>query len=283
VLGLENNPFWIPVKEGALTAADELASYNTTVEWIVPGETHLADDFAGSIEALVAQGYDAIATIAGDYGVVPFIDAAAAAGIPIATFNSETTTPNARLFFVGPDLYQQGKSAAQTMAETIGSSGKVGIITGFFAVEAYELRRQGFVDYLAENHPNIVIVGEVENQGKGDVAFTQAQDFMTANPDLAGIYITGDGPFGVAAAVEDAGMAGEVAVVSFDFIDETMEYVQSGVINATIGQGPFAQGHDPAVRLFNYLVGDIVPECGRMITEAAVVTAENVDQYWIAP
>ncbi len=47
VLGLENNPFWIPVKEGALAAAEELAPYNTTVEWIVPGETHLADDFAG--------------------------------------------------------------------------------------------------------------------------------------------------------------------------------------------------------------------------------------------
>jgi ABC-type sugar transport system substrate-binding protein len=283
VLGLENNPFWIPVKEGALAAADELAAYNTTVEWIVPGETHLADDFAGGIEALVAQEYDAIATIAGDSGVVPFIDAAAAAGIPVATFNSETATPNARLFFVGADLYEQGKGAAQAMADAIGGSGKVGIITGFFAVEAHELRRQGFVDYLAENYPDIEIVGEVENQDKGDVAFTQAQDFMTANPDLSGIYITAGGPFGAAAAVEDAGKAGEVAVVSFDFVDETMEYVQKGVISATIGQGPFAQGHDPAVRLFNYLVGGVVPECGRMVTEAAVVTAENIDQYWTAP
>ena len=51
VLGLENNPFWIPVKEGTLAAADELAAYNTTVDWIVPGESHTADFFSGGIEA----------------------------------------------------------------------------------------------------------------------------------------------------------------------------------------------------------------------------------------
>ncbi len=283
VLGLENNPFWIPVKEGALAAADELAAYDTTVEWIVPGETHLADDFAGGIEALVAQEYDAIATIAGDAGVAPFIDAAAEAGIPVATFNSETEIENARLFFVGADLYLQGEGAAQAMADAIGGEGEVGIITGFFAVEAHELRRQGFVDYLAENYPDITIVGEVENEDQGDTAYIQSQDFMTANPDLAGIYVTAGGPFGAAAAVEDGGMAGEVAVVSFDFVDETMEFVEKGVISATIGQGPYAQGHDPAIRLFNYLVGGVVPECGRMVTEAAVVTQDNISEYWTAP
>ncbi len=282
VLGLENNPFWIPVKEGAQAAADELAAYNTTVDWIVPGETHTADNFSGGIEAAIAQEYDAIATIAGDAGLVTYINAADAAGIPVATFNSETDAENARLFFVGADLYLQGQAAAHAMAEAIGGSGQVGIITGFFAVEAHELRRQGFVDTIAAEYPDIEIIGEVENTDQGDIAYTQAQDFMTANPDLKGIYVTAGGPFGAAAAVEDAGKAGEVAVISFDFVDETMEYVEKGVIYATIGQNPFAQGHDPAVRLFNYIVGGVAPECGRLVTEAAVVTQDNISEYWSA-
>ena len=142
VLGLENNPFWIPVKEGAMKAAEELAPYNVTVDWIVPGNQHTGDVFGPGIEAAIAQEYDAIATIAGDAGVAPFIDKAVAAGIPVATFNSETATPNGRLFFVGADLYEQGKAAGKAMADAIGGKGKVGIITGFFAVEAHELRRQ---------------------------------------------------------------------------------------------------------------------------------------------
>ncbi|TVR20697.1 MAG: sugar ABC transporter substrate-binding protein [Anaerolineaceae bacterium] len=280
VLGLENNPFWFPVKEGTETAAAILAEYNTTVDWIIPGDTHMADDFSGGIEAAIVQGYDAIATIAGDAGLVPFINDAVSEGIPVATFNSETDAPNDRLFFVGADLYLQGQAAAAAMAEAIGGEGKVGVITGFFSVEAHELRRRGFVDEIAENYPDIEIVSEVENLDQGDTAYTQAQNFMTAHPDLSGIYVTAGGPFGAAAAVRDAGMAGEVWVISFDFVDETMEFVESGVIYATIGQNPFAQGHDPAIRLFNYLVAGEVPPCARLVTEASIVTAENISEFW---
>ena len=73
----------------------------------------------------------------------------------MATFNSETAAPNKRLFFVGADLYKQGEAAGKAMAEAIGGKGKVGVITGFFAVEAHELRRQGFEDYLKANNPEI--------------------------------------------------------------------------------------------------------------------------------
>ena len=67
VLGLENNPFWIPVKEGTVKAAEELA-LQCDVDWIVPGEAHTADFFSAGIEAAIAQEYDAIATIAGEAG-----------------------------------------------------------------------------------------------------------------------------------------------------------------------------------------------------------------------
>ena len=283
VLGLENNPFWIPVKEGTQKAAEELKPYNVTVDWIVPGDQHTAEVFGGAIEAAMAQKYDAIATIAGDSGVAPFIDKAVAAGIPVATFNSETATPNGRGFFVGADLYLQGQTACEAMAKATGGKGKVGIITGFFAVEAHELRRTGFVDKCKEKYPDIQVVSEVENLDKADTAYTQANDFMTANPDLAGIYVTAGGPFGAAKAVADAGKAGKVWVVSFDFVDETMQYVKDGVIYATIGQDPYAQGHDPAVRLYNWIVGGVTPECGRMVTKADIVTKDNIDQFWTAP
>lgn len=280
VLGLENNPFWIPVKEGTLKAAEELAPYGVTVEWIVPGDQHTSEVFGQAIESAIVKKYDAIATVAGDAGMVPFINRAVDAGIPVATFNSETDEPNKRLFFVGADLYLQGQTAGKAMAEAIGGKGKVAIITGFFAVEAHELRRKGFEDVIKQDYPDITILPPVENQDKADIAFAQAKDFMTANPDLAGIYVTAGGPFGAAKAVEDAGMTGKVKVISFDFVDETMEFVQKGVISATIGQNPFAQGHDPAIRLYNYLVGNVQPECVKLVTRADLVTKDNIDQFW---
>ena len=280
VLGLENNPFWIPVKEGTLKAAEELAPYGVTVEWIVPGDQHTSEVFGQAVESAIVKKYDAIATVAGDSGMVPFINRAVDAGIPVATFNSETAEPNKRLFFVGADLYLQGQAACKAMGDATGGKGKVAIITGFFAVEAHELRRNGFEECIKQNYPDITILPPVENTDKADIAFSQANDFMTANPDLAGIYVTAGGPFGAAEAVEKAGQTGKVKIVSFDFVEETMQYVQKGVISATIGQDPFAQGHDPAIRLYNYLVGKVNPECTKLVTKSDIVTKDNIDQFW---
>jgi ribose transport system substrate-binding protein len=283
VLGLENNPFWIPVKDGTLKAAEELKPYGVTVDWIVPGDQHTSEVFGQAVESAIVKKYDAIATVAGDAGMVPFINKAVEAGIPVATFNSETAEPNKRLFFVGADLYLQGQAAGKAMCAAIGNKGKVAIITGFFAVEAHELRRKGFEDALKATCPDAVALKAVENTDKADIAYSQAKDFMTANPDLAGIYITAGGPFGAAKAVDEAGQGGKIKVVSFDFVDETMQYVQKGVISATIGQDPFAQGHDPAIRLFNYLVGGTQPECPKLVTKSDVVTKDNIDKFWKEP
>ena len=68
-------------------------------------------------------------------------------------------------------------------------------------------------------------------------------------------------------------------LVTFDAVDETMDYVEKGVIDATIGQDPDAQGHDPAVRLYNYLVSGQLPPYGRLYTRADVITKANAAQF----
>ena len=279
VLGLESSAFWIPVKAGAQRAGRELAARGVTVDWIVPGELHTAEVFGRGIDAAVAKQYDAIATIAGDAGVAVYIDRAVRAGIPVATYNSETDTPNDRLFFVGADSYSQGKAAGTLMCTLVGPTGKVGIITGFFAVEAHQARVKGFEDALHAGCPQSVVVGRVENQDKAEVAYQEAKDFMTAHADLSGIIAIAGSPFGAARAVEEAGKAGKVHLVTFDAVDETMDFVEKGVIDATIGQDPDAQGHDPAVRLYNYLVAGQVPPYGRLLTRADVITKANAAQF----
>lgn len=284
VIGLENNPFWIPVREGAEAANEELQDFNGSVDWIVPpGDAHTADVFGNTIEAAITQQYDAIATIAGDSGIVPYINRAVEAGIPVATFNVETDAENDRLFFVGADLYRQGLAAGEALvdffAERGNDSPKVAIMTGFFSVEGHELRRLGFEEYVEENAPDLEIVGRVETEDSDANAYQLAQDFLTANPDLDGMYVAAGGNVGAARAVEDAGLAGDVFIFAYDFVDQTMEMVEKGIIAGTIGQQPFAQGHDPAIRLFNYLVAGEVPEAGRMLTRSDFVTAENMADF----
>lgn len=253
------------------------------MDWIVPaGDQHTADFYGVTIDACVAQHYDAIATIAGDSGIVEYINNAVDSGIPVATFNVETTTPNKRLFFVGADLYLQGRTAGEYMAKLLEGkpNAKVAVQTGFFSVEGHEERRLGFEEALAETAPGVEIVSRVETLDRNDLAYSQAQDFLTAHPDLNGLFVAANGAAGSARAFEEAGVAGKVKIVCYDFMDEVMEHVATGAISGTIGQGPFSQGHDPAMRLFNYIVADEVPPAARLFNEMPFVTKENYQEYW---
>jgi ribose transport system substrate-binding protein len=278
-LAMETNPWWTPVKAGVMEAREILKNYNTDVDWIVAGDRHTADVFGIAVEAAIAQNYDGIACLAGDEGMIPFIKKAADANIAVATYNSETNKESARVFFVGADNYLQGRECGEKMAQLIGGKGKVAIITGFFAVEAHELRRKGFKDVIKEKYPDITISGEVENTDLADVAYTQAMDFMSSFPDLAGIYITASGQFGAANAVKDAGKKGTVKVVCHDFLPETMGLVKEGVIQGLIDQSTKLQGRDVVIRLYNYIVGGIVPPFGKLLLDTPMATPENIDQY----
>ena len=278
-LAMETNPWWTPVKTGVLEAKEILKDYNTDVDWIVAGDRHTADVFGIAIEAAIAQKYDGIACLAGDEGMIPFIQKAVDANIAVATYNSETNKKSARAFFVGADNYKQGRDCGEKMAQLIGGKGKVAIITGFFAVEAHELRRKGFKDVIAEKYPGIKIVGEVENIDLADIAYTQAMDFMSSFPDLSGIYITASGQFGAANAVKNNGKKGLVKVVCHDFLPETMGLVKEGVIEGLIDQSTKLQGRDVVIRLYNYIVGGVVPPFGKLLLDTPMATPENVQQY----
>lgn len=280
IIGLENNPFWVDVKKGAMDAIKELAAVGVKAEWLLPpGDSHNSNVFGSAIESCIIQEYDAIATIAGDSGVVPFINKAVEAGIPVATFNSETSTANKRLFFVGADLYQQGVSAAKYMNQELNGKGKVCIITGFFSVEAHELRRKGFLDEIAKIAPGISVLDQVENTDKADIAYSQTNDFMSAHPDLNAVLVCAGGAFGAGKAIEDANKAGIIKLINYDFVSETMSQITKGVCSGTIGQNPYAQGHDPAIRLYNYLEAGVIPEAGRLLTRSDYVTKANMADF----
>jgi methyl-accepting chemotaxis protein len=72
-----------------------LKTNNASVEWILPEGIKMPPNLAARIETiskLVKAGYDAIITDIFDNDLVPHINRAIAAGIPVATFNSEPSS-----------------------------------------------------------------------------------------------------------------------------------------------------------------------------------------------
>ena len=195
-------------------------------------------------------------------------------------FNSVTDEPCLRSFYVGPDMYGEGRACGDVLGRALGGRGQVAI-TGIFVTAGLELRRIGFQNVLREEHPGVQVVDVTDTNDNPDLAYRYTLDLLKRYPALAGVYVNASSaPAGVARAIVESGKAGQVKVVGHDLFDGTMEYLQKGIIVASLGQDPPAQGHDVAVHLFNHLVTGWRPAQPFIQTPMDIVTPENYREYW---
>ena len=278
VLMVNNNPFWVDVEKGVDDITETMKKYNCTVDKQT-FEQFDGQTCAEAIDNCITMEYDVICTVGVSDSIIPAIDRATEAGILVYTFNSDVSEECTRVAFHGQDLQTSGALAGDTLAQLIGGEGKVAILTGLYSVPAHELRRNGGRSAL-EKYEGIEIVGEAETHDSGDEAYSEVRDFLTANPDLAGIYQTAGGQLGVIEALRELDPEHKVKFVCFDFMDEIVDALYDGFVDATIGQDPYGQGADPVIFGYNAVVTGEKTIVGNEWTKMDVVTPENVAEYY---
>ena len=102
---------------------------------------------------------------------------------------------------------------------------------------------------------------------------------MAANPDLKGFLNCDACGSGVAAAIEEAGKAGEVKFVSMDNLIEILNYVKTGTITATSSTIPQMQGSMSVLMMWQASLGIEIP--AKVDTGIAYIDETNIDE-WIA-
>jgi methyl-accepting chemotaxis protein len=196
-------------------------------------------------------------------------------------FNALTDVPSKRLCYVGADSFREGQRCGEVMGELLGGKGQVAVATDNAKATNLELRRKGFQCVIREKYPNIQIVDVLESREDSEKAYKNVCAALSKYPHLAGIYVTeGATPSAVAKAVVEAKKARKVMIVSHDLTDATLKCLKDGTIAASLGQNPFAQGHDPVIHLFNHLVAGWMPPAPRLLTQMEVITPENYHQFW---
>ncbi len=196
-------------------------------------------------------------------------------------FNTITDETCQRLLYVGSDTYQEGLACGDLMGSILNGQGQVAIITGSFSQTSHQLRRKGFEIILRDKYPGVQILETVEDHDSAENCYSKTLELLKRHPRLAGIYVSeGGGPYGAARALTETGAVGRIKMITHDLVDETMQFVVQGAITATVGQDPFAQGHDPVIHIFNHLVTGWSPSSPRLLTNTDVVTQKNYQQFW---
>lgn len=240
VVFLKGSEFFNWTYAGALDAAKAIGPH-VRVELQGPAEWD-ATLQARAVDQLVARRVNGLLVTAGDAAtLVPSINRATAAGIPVITFDSDAPGSD-RLAFVGTNNYQAGFTAGTEMAKWLDGRGHVGIST-FPGPDHLRQRVQGFRDALDAAGANIR-VSVVNDEGDVSRAETQLTALLQANPDINGIFAAHGNPGpGAASAVNSLNRVGSVNIMGFDFGMPVIELIEKGEIRGTVGQNPYLMGY----------------------------------------
>lgn len=281
------DPFYQVMELGVNAAAEDMGVQIITQipqSWGVEVQTPILD-------AMIARGdldYLIIAPTDKDQMIGP-LEAALDAGIQVITVdtflgdgdyvNGPVTFP---ISYIGSDNVEGGRIAARGLAAAIGGTGKVYINSTNPNVSSVEGRAVGFNEVMANEYPDIEVVGLDFNLDDPARATEQTAAVIAREPDLAGVF--GTNVFsaqGAGQAVIQAGLGGQVQVVAYDATQLAIENLRAGVVSLVLAQKPFDMGY-MAVQFAVAHAAGVTSLPKRVQTGFAIIDINNVDDPAIA-
>lgn len=262
-----NNPFFVTLRDGAQAAADDLG-----VELVVVDAQDDPATEAANIQDLIAQGVDAILINPTDAdAIVPSIEAANAAGIPVFTVDRSAAAGEV-VSHIASDNVAGGMLAARFLCEQLGGAGNVVELEGIAGTSAARDRGQGFNDYMSANCAGVTIVARQTANFNRAEGLTVFENILQANETVNGVFAHNDEM--ILGAIEAAAAAGRegIVFVGFDAVADAVAAVEGGTLAATVAQQPDLMGMLALESAVAYLGGETVE--ASIPVALSLVTAE---------
>ena len=271
--------FWQAVKAGAEQAADE---FGVEITFEGPDTEADVDQQLQQLQTALDKSPDAIGFAALDSQAAgPLLQQAKDGGIPVIAFDSGVDS-DIPLTTAATDNLAAAAEAAKHMAEAVGHAGKVALVVHDQTSVTGQQRRDGFVEYMEENEPDIEIVDIQYGGGDQAKSADLAKAILAANPDLKGIYGSNEGSaIGVVQAVKELGVdPAQLVVVGFDSGKAQTDAIRDGLMLGAITQNPVGIGYETVKAAVEAIDGKDLPKT--IDTGFYWYDASNIDDEEIA-
>lgn len=268
-----SHPFSLELGNYAVEAAEK---FGIQMDLVGPETNFSTEEQIRLIEDAIAAGVDAILIAPADsQAIVPGIEKANEAGIPVATPNTKSFGGEV-LAWTGVENYEVGYGLGEKLAESINYEGNVVILEGVPGSSTSTERVQGYNDALAQ-YPDIKIIASQTANYKRDEGMTVMENLLQAHPDIDGIGSADkEMLLGAMEAIKEAGREG-IQGVGFDVSEEACVAIKNGEIVAVGDQQPSAQAFWAVAACWAYLEGYAVP--AEMYVPMQLIDESNVDEY----
>lgn len=226
------NPFYVNMVNAGNDAAKD---FNVDVTWkssdsSLEKEISLVENFIQQkVDCILMDPYDA-------KGVIPVVEEAGKAGIPIVTMgNFVDTQYNINTLY---NDFNDTKRIAEILANLIDKKGKVALIFGNDGNFCSDQRKAGFMEGM-KAFPDIQVIAQPSNWDSA-TGLKAAQDIIAANPDLKAIHVVSDG---VTLSVLQAVKGTNIIVTSYDGNVEGSQAVKDGAIKLDLLTGSKRVGY----------------------------------------
>jgi ribose transport system substrate-binding protein/inositol transport system substrate-binding protein len=233
---------------------------------------------AGQVETAVTQGISCIVIEPASVdGLVPAIEAATTAGIPVVVVNQKISKPEAASSFVGVSNVDGGVLEMKTAAEALGGKGNVAFLLGPMGSDAQLGRTEGYYNVL-KDYPDIKVVFEQTANWKTDEALALVENWLQTGTPIDAIVANNDGmAMGALKAVEDAQLLDKIKVYGLDAVPDALQAVKDGKLAATISQSTTAQGQKAMEACVKLVNGEKVdPE---ILVDFTLINQDNIGEY----
>jgi len=241
------NPFFVPTKYGAEDACKLLGcSYQWT-----GSENSNVNEMVNAFNTAITGGADGIAVaLVDEKAFNAGTDAALKAKIPVVSYNADSTT-NARLSYIGQDLFVSGQEMGKRIA-TLVPSGDVALFIATPGQANIQPRIDGARQVLKSHSaikPHVITTGAAL-----PAELSVIDSYATGHPDTKGYFAVDAGSTqGLAQTIQKRNLRSKgVKGGGYDLTPITQNLLADDQIDFTIDQQPYLQGFFPVIELFLY-------------------------------
>ena len=239
---------------------DTLKKYDVDVIGTASAE-YQVDKQIADIENTIQQHPDGIISIPVDFtATAPTYKKVSQAGIKLVFMDSIPTGlehPKEYASMISADSQGNGQIAAQILASCVAKDGTIGLVN--FGVDYFSTneRTKGVREWMQKNRPDIKMK-QVDFTDPAKVSQI-AGDFLTANPDIKGVFAVWDQPaLDTLSSMRAQNINIPVTTVDLG-LQSAIEIAKGGPLKATGSQRPYDQGAVEAMAMMNALIGKETP------------------------
>lgn len=269
------NPFFVPTQYGI---ADACALLGCTSQW-TGSQKSIASEMVNAMNTAIAAKVDGIAVcLVDEHAFNDPVKKALDAGIPVFAYNADAKG-NARLSYIGQDLYLAGKALGERIVSLVDE----GEVVGFIATPGQlniQPRLDGAADAIKASGKKINFT-QIASGPTVNEEVSRVDAYYVGHKDVKGIFAVDAGStMAVGKTMEKYDLhAKGVRAGGFDLLPETLDGIDHGHLDFTIDQQPYLQGFYTVMEMFLFQMSGGLTGPADINTGLKFVTKDSVQPY----